>query len=691
MAWHSLVVISVLLNISIIGADKSFAALSLSNDQAEDIAPNGAPLSAETKRLFQAVREGELSDVQQAVIDGADLLAVNADSMTAADLAESLNHFTITHFLRAYQAIENRTRASTTLVETEEPGPAPLPEVSAPEEAAQYQTPISGKGVIPQEETETIAETTSQPAQVSSQASVKSPVSELSGETSEKTEETPPSMTSGPIEEPLAQPAAEESLGDYFARLSTLNPSHAPKKPETGAPVGQVIDSDNGLESVASLIEPPKDLADTDEAIPLSIETAEIAEETEGERSFDGQAEKIIEPETANLAFVPETPRRKPDEDLSGEASIFASVEEEPELGKLGGPDIVSEQLGIAEEVDVPMLAEVPEIPEPSIAASPSDDESSFFAQMRVFDEGAEFLQPPSEDEPEAVARNVELLPEYEKIRAAVIEKLRRESDERSKQLADVRDKNLEETEKEDKIRKHQSGTQNIQTELRAKQRTALTGTSLPPGYVPPPDGGSSGVRFLQRLGLFDPTEAEQIAEIQSRQGAGLPSGTSSYDQSVLMEAGETVVLPELSPGKLAKKSLAFIDYGYSAPPAGRAIDTQEDHAVAALGQIARLFQSPNVGYPSQTSVLPQPGALPPPDPAQGYLGRTALPQTPSSAPLSSSDLASPPPLSSSGMVAETLSQPVTIPEIPVSPSDLAQLAPPYPAACSGMGCNLDG
>ncbi len=617
------------------------------------------PYSAETSRLFRAVRDGKLSAVQQAVIDGADLLAVNADNLTAAELAESLGHFTITHFLRAYQAIEERTSEPTTIVETDEPAPAPLPEEASPEETVQREASVSGEGIIPRDDLEPIEDTPSpsdQANQVTDLKSVATPVSEL-----------PEAPSTAILEEPAAE-AGTESLKDYFSRLSVLNPSHTPKPPVSEAPSEAVEES--GSEILTAMDEPAVSTEDLEKAIPLSIEGAEIIEaEPEAVMAEDEDEADILSQEGERVAFDPNTPPRKPAEDMTGEASIFTSVEKEDQQ-----PEIPE---GTVEEVDVPMLAEIPEIPEPSLPELPSDDESGFFAQMRIFDEGTVSPQPPPVDEPDSVARNTELLPEYERIRAAVIEKLRKESNKRSQQLADVREQNIEETEKEDMIREHLSGTQNIQTELRAKQRAELTGSALPPGYVPPPDGGSSGVRFLQRLGLFDPEEAEQIAQIQDMSRPQLPSGTSSYEQPTLMEAGETLLLPELSPGKLAKKSLAFVDHGYSAPPAGRSIDTAEDNAVAALGQIARLFQSPNIGYPSQTSALPQPGALPQAVTSQGNLGANILPQAPSEAPLSSSDLASPPPMSSLGNEIETTGQPVSVPEIPVSPADLAQLGIP--------------
>lgn len=347
------------------------------------------------------------------------------------------------------------------------------------------------------------------------------------------------------------------------------------------------------------------------------------------------------------------------------------------------------------------MLAEVPEIvesPESGDMKIPVDPaEGSFFAKMRVFSEDPDATAevadaPPSI--PSANAINAEGVPEYEQIRAAVIEKLRRESEDRSQQLADVRELNREEIEREEMVRQHESGTLNIQTELRAKEYATTTGTVFPPGYVPPPDGGSSGVRFLQRLGLFDNVEPSELAQADLPGEERLPSGSVPQHPSVLLEAGEGVMLPELTPGNLAQKSMAFVDYGYSAPPAGRAIDTQDDTAVAALGQIARLFQSPNIGYPAETSALPAPGTLSHPVPMQDINGGITMPQAPldsgSSAPLNSSDLATPPPMSVTPGAETRTAQTPTVQDIPLSAAELAQIggavspsvpAPPQPPA----------
>ncbi len=651
-------IVVVILGAAVVTPEGSHAALAVSNDQADETAPNGAPLSAETQRLFQAVRDGDLGSVQQAVLDGADIVALNADATTAADLAESLGHFTITLFLRAYQAIEGYDAAPTTVVETEEPGPVTPPAAIAPRADALSSTPISGQGIVPAGETEEppsggILETSSQTASAISLQTI---------QVSEMPDEEPQALQS-PQEPQVIQmsqePQAAEPSGDYFSRLSMLNPTHEPIGPEQVAPTGQVIEGGNGLQSLTAIGEASTEATQFSENVTSAV--------TEPASNASGPSDEALVQRDVIMAFVPFVPPRKPVEDMTGEASIFAVVEQEQPVSETILPgDRVA-------EVDAPMLAEVP-VPEFSQpAATEEPGKGSFFARMRVFDEGssdAMSTQPGITTESLGSARNTEMVPQFEQIRAAVIEKLRRESNERSRQLADVRDENLKVLETEDMVREHLSGSMNIQTELRAKQRTTVTGTALPPGYAPPPDGGTSGIRFLQRLGLYAGNEPALTIEAEASHDTGLPSGSSSYDQPILTEAGENLLIPVLSPAKLAKKSMAFIDYGYSAPPAGRTIDTAEDNAVAALSQIARLFQSPDIGYPSLTSALPAPGTLP---------------QTPTNAPLNSSDMAIPPPMSSASNTygMEVATPDVMVLEIPVGQAELAQVGDPFQPALS--------
>lgn len=549
---HVLVVIGGLLALAVVMPVDAVAAL-LSTDQADGSAPNGGLLSAETQSLFQAVRDGDLGAVQQAVLDGADILAVNADGVSAADLAESLNHFTITHFLRAYQAIEERTGSPTTVVEAEEPVRAPSPPVQAPTEATMPTTPMSGQGIVPEKEPVTdpvsktpIAETQTTLVQspadetvtretVSAGSSPVAPVSELFGET----------VTSGQtqVEQQTGLNVPGEPSGDYLARLSVLNPAHELRQSVPPAPTGQIVDTGDSLQDITTVADTPAG--------------GEILGEIPGGDDADtAVAAEMTEPSHMTMAFTPKIPSRKPATDaVADEPAIFASVEPKQ-------PSVEStEPVDSAAEVDVMMLAEVPDppvSPEPAETADPAESEDgSFFARMRVFDE--ELTGEPPADvavipEPATRARNTDSVPEYEQIRAAVIEKLRRESDARSRQLADVRNENLKEVEKVEMIREHESGSLNIQTELRAKQRTALTGTSLPPGYAPPPDGGSSGIRFLQRMGLFDGTESAQMAEMGEPRETAPPSGFSPYDQPMRMESGVSTLLPVLTPGSLAKK-----------------------------------------------------------------------------------------------------------------------------------------
>ena len=573
-------------------------------------------------------------------------MAVNDEGVNAADLAESLDHFAITHFLRAYQAIEETPSAATTIVETEGPAPVPPPEVEAPYKAVAIKTP---------EPPDTDDATSTSMSTVSSLAA---PVSDLFGETGGSTVKQ-------------ALPVKQEaSADDYFSRLSTLNPAHeAPQpQPAEAAPMGEIVEGDDALQNLTVIAEEPQEIQDVSDRETENVE-AIIADEKSGGRVM--------------TAFNPRAPRRKPAEDmLTEEPAIFSSVEGEQ---KPADPEPVT-------EIDVMLLAEVPTIPEPLETMQPvPSGEGGFFSKMREFDEmqSAEELTKPSVDDPDMqapmmTARNAGLLSEYEQIRAAVIEKLRRESDERSRHLADVREEIQGEFEQEDMVREHESGSLNIQTELRAKQRATLTGTRLPPGYVPPPDGGTSGVRFLQRLGLYDAEDPHQVAETRDLAQASLPSGASSYTPPVLSNAGESILLPVLSPKNLASKSLAFVDSGYSAPPVGQTLNTSDDKAVAALGQIARLFQTPNIGYPSQINKLPAPGTLPSAISSQtGGVGIT-MPQSPTNAPLNAADLAAPPPISPtadelSGVFAgEIAVPPAMVQEFPVGPSALTGIDDPF-------------
>lgn len=260
----------------------ALATLFLSYDQADnavDVAPNGAPLSAETQRLFRAVREGDLGAAQQAVLDGADILAVNADGQNAADLAESLNEFTITHFLRAYQAIEDRSGASTTVLETEQPAPIPpaAPE-SIPESAVTAASPLSGEGIVPSVETvgveePPLVEVPSTSPETTS-ATIAPPSSDLFGETGSSL-----AGSTGAEVAHTQEPGGEEVSGDYFSRLAKLNPAHQPVSSE----------------AVASPPEP--EIAQSPAPEPMAVAEAgdtSVLEEESGVPA-DGEADGMVE------------------------------------------------------------------------------------------------------------------------------------------------------------------------------------------------------------------------------------------------------------------------------------------------------------------------------------------------------------------------------------------------------------
>jgi hypothetical protein len=207
--------------------------------------------------------------------------------------------------------------------------------------------------------------------------------------------------------------------------------------------------------------------------------------------------------------------------------------------------------------------------------------------------------------------------------------------------LRDARESAAEEAETEVKIAAHGTGAQNVQKDSRLRAYLAAVGSEMPPGYVPPPDGGSSAVRFLQRIGMLNETEDAETAVFS--------------EQTPIMSALETI-----DPGgvlTLDERASPFVDGGYSAPPAGQSVDTDDDRSVAVLGQMARLFASPGVSAPGLLTGVAAPGTM------------TQMPTTgfgQSMVGVSGTVLPAPAPVFQPSQTAQTA--PVVLPQSPPSP-----------------------
>jgi hypothetical protein len=239
------------------------------------------------------------------------------------------------------------------------------------------------------------------------------------------------------------------------------------------------------------------------------------------------------------------------------------------------------------------------EIEKPLNLTGEEHEEEDFFAETRVFGAQPEpLIKAEAEPEPEAVQEisNIfddpavtargsssfgatqlmadpssplgQVIPEHERLRDVVLEKLRLESENRMETLRAEREKMAGEIMSDERAEQHLSGTENIQAQFRSTKRAELTGELTSPGYVPPPDGGNSAVRFLQRLGLLDETDNVEPALTESQ---------------VLAEQLSAVA-------RSGGASPTFVDRGYSAPPAGQAINTKTDNSVAIVGQMTRMF-----------------------------------------------------------------------------------------------------
>ncbi len=559
-------------------------------------------LGPQTIKLFEAIRTGSLSAVQQSVLDGASLVARGPEGKTAAELAEFLEKYTITLFLRTYESIEQTDDSRVT-----EQVPAPAAEDDSQTTAAETTVQEAN---APEVEPGTIAETVQAPAVMPGSESgtvdlgsdlpvvtlpvvdtppASQPVAVTQGTQATVTEiptrsESVPEVAQVPIDIPMGSE-------DYFSRLSVLNPSPG-SEPETETVMAEPVPAD-------SMTSTPESEMTIAESVILEMPEAPVIMD---EPIIEPAPEAVPVPgaDSGSLSGMvaefqpPPAPRKPANRESSSESELFAAVEAtEP----VTAPGVDPETGGTTEMAQT--------LPEGTVQTG---EEESFFSSMRSFSDeqnglGTGDLTAPPENEttnamrevirglPESVATD---LPEHELIRAAVLEKLRGESLDRMNILDEARESAAAETELDEQSKAHETGVQNVQRDLRVQEYLAAVGTTLAPGYVPPPDGGSSAVRFLQRIGVLSGPADTQSA--------------MADEQSPIMSA-----LEEIDPGgvlTIDERASPFVQAGYSAPPAGSSVDTSDDRSVAVLGQMARLFATPGISSPSLLGGIPTPGSM---------------------------------------------------------------------------------
>lgn len=557
--------------------------------------------------------------VQRAVLDGADLRATDDTGKTPSALAEELGHFTITHFLLAYSAL---------------------------------QAPPEGDG-----ERDPAGDAAGVPAPPRPAASPEAPVEEE-------------------IVSPATGPQPERIEKSYFERLTTLNPepravAQAPQAlPESRPTESQPAESQTETQSgqrpdkqaeartaiagntaaVSQPFEPEPEIAEAPASIPMPAPAPEAAPETVPETALAPELPALPEPETAVAGIAAGDNRLAPAPRKPGAVSGGARAGESGRGEMLGGEEVVAmipapapgeEQAELPErpasepETRETAMAEGPSKtpPQPETPAAPSDGATSlpsgsFMTRLRRFEggepgtltpedlalpppgsataaaeiPGAEFYPAPGgrpERNPDMPTRQLDArtddrVPEHERLRAEAIARLQRESAERLAQLEDARRIAADERERTRQGKEFLAGIANVEAEARAQQRLELSGTPYPPGFVPPPDGGSSAIRFLQRLGIVkeQPTGlAEPVEPRAGRNGSKIgPMGPVAMADPA----------QALTPQDL--RALSFIDSGYAAPPRGRNIDTDDDRSIGALQQIARLLSTPDQRFPSNVS-----------------------------------------------------------------------------------------
>lgn len=510
-----------------------------------------------TRALFTAIEAGDLVSVQRAVLEGADLFATDDTGKTASALAEELGHFTITTFILAYSALE---------------GPAD-----------------SQRGGS--------SNTTQAPAAPAA------PVEpELAAE-------------SVPIEEeivsPVTDPTPDQIDIPFFERLTTLNP--APRQRPQAATRAQAEPSTSATVS--------------------GLEPGASAEAQAQQSIISAVPTPAFEPELEIVEEVPteEAPRAQPTPDVldGGEGTVVTMI---PAPAPGDDPSVEQTPLDLpappagrsVAQTTEPVLTPAPEVtepePAPRVVAAPQPREpSGFLSGLRRFDGGEPgTLRPEDLAQPPAGERTVadipgpesypapagqtemvlgtplrqresttdERVPEHERLRAEAIARLEREAESRLAQLEDARQIAADERQRTRQSEAFERGIANVEAEARAQERLALTGNPYPPGFVPPPDGGSSAVRFLQRLGIIPKEAPMGLAEVKE------PAKTREQRIGRMGPIVQDDPAQALTPQDL--RALSFIDSGYTAPPRGQNLNTDDDQSLGALQQIARLLSTPD-------------------------------------------------------------------------------------------------
>ncbi len=547
-----------------------------------------------TQSLFAAIEAGDLVRVQRAVLDGADVRATDDTGKNAAELAEELGHFTITHFLLAYSALEAPPEEPDEPTETVQAAPEP-PDAAEAADSAEIGEPSTEEIVSPG---------TGEPTPERIESSYFERLSELN---------PPPKGT--------AEPPASTSVG-------VLRPDPQ-AEPEAGPDAG----SESAGETVVSEPAPTPDPPDPPVPAVTESEVVEVVPET-GEPAPAPRKPAIGEETVVAMVPAPapgevpgDVPGDVPDEDADAvpgdERGTPEIADAPPPAGSSTAGTGAGSSAGTAETMTSggSFIANLRRIeggaqgsltPE-DIAAEPPGEET-FVAEIP----GAESYPAPAGDARDTrTPQTDERVPEHEILRREALERLRRESAERLEQLDEARRAAADEREVEDKQRLFQAGVANVEAEARAQKRLELTGTPYPPGFVPPPDGGSSAVRFLQRMGLAD---AQQTSIAQAPATGLAKPPTPNPETGIMGPVATADPADAVTPQDL--RALTFIDSGYAPPPSGRNIDTDDDRSLNALQQIARLLSTPDQKFPAT-------GTAPGSDHTMSTVPEVALPSAP--------------------------------------------------------------
>ena len=509
----------------------------------------------------------------------ADLAATDDTGKNPAALAEELGHFTITHFLLAYSALEAPPDERAGQKQAEASGTARAPDVSA------TSGQIAPEPVMPVEEE---------------------------------------------IVSPPTEPQPERIESAYFERLTTLNPAPRSRQPVVTSQTATVDAPPPAVPQ--SAVPQPSDATVLEEPAPLpAVEPeAEIAEAPALPKADDQTVD--VPTRDGDGTIVAMIPAPEPGSDPAEEPEPLL-LPEAPPAEPAESIQAVPAEPATPEAPAETAASELPPPPTGGATTGTGDDGGgSFMAGLRRFEGGepgtlqpGDFAIPPAAGETQAAeipgpeyypapggetqSTTDARVPEHERLRAEAVERLRRESAERLSQLEDARKVAAAERETSKLEQMFKSGVANVEAEARAQKRLELTGNPYPPGFVPPPDGGSSAVRFLQRMGIVskdDQQTAGLATPVEPR--ASRPTYKQGQMGPVATADPEDVITPQ------DLRTLSFIDSGYAPPPRGRALNTEKDISVGALQQIARLLSTPDQRYPrTQSTAVPRsdPAAMP--------------------------------------------------------------------------------